>query len=629
MDDTSTAPAAPLARRRAAGRASAVAAGILTAIFVAMLLMELLRHGWAHTFDAAIYTRSLWGVAHGDLFNPLVDLHVLSIHFNLVLYLLAPFAHVAHPLDVLIVAQAVAFGSTVTLASDACVRIAWDRGSDTVGLIALPVFVAGLILCTPMVMNPFLFDVRPDLIGVPLILAGLLRAERRGDHDAGSLAWMLSALLVREEYMMVIVGAMLATPFGRGLFDRWKLRVTGIVLAVGWWAGFWFGVRRWIGDGSYDKAQEVGSGFLDAAAADPLTVLEIAGYKAEIVLVFVAAMGGLALLGWRWAGASGPGLLFLLISSRMQDLVLNFHYVLFVAPGLVAAGVAGYRRFAPMTARAHWMPFAVVGAAIASFLFSSALPGGGRYRAENFALLLDETTPLSPEDRDALQQMHALIAEVPPDVPAAVMWELAAPVSDRATIRSSQQVLQDLADDAPIDEAIAAITLPRSRWADVGGSLVNDGGFRLAGVAADRVALLVRDDEPAVLDAIEPRCATPALRWPSVGLAACRVDVGPDGAVSMIVQRIDGATIPAGTWLIARPEQAPAGAGAPMTITGGLVALHQVPDDAAAVASAPPVPGPRATFEIWSDGRRHPVEMRNGQGEWSSFDVLTVPRSTD
>ena len=626
MDDAPQPQPALLRKRLLAGRAAAITTGVVCAMFVAILLLHLLRSGWAHTFDAAIYTRSLWGVANGDLHNPLVDLHVLSIHFNLVLYALAPFTRIAHPLDVLIVAQAAAFGATVGLAADACVRIAWRRGADTLALVALPVFVAGLAMCTPMVANPFLFDVRPDLIGVPLILAGLLRAERRGDHDVGSLAWMLSALLVREEYMMVIVGAMLTTPFGRGLLDRWRLRLVGVGLAVGWWATFWFGIRRWIGDGSYDKAQEVGTDFLDVAMNDALSVAEMVGYKVELLVVFAAAMGGLALLGWRHIGTSGPGLLFLLVSVRMQDLVLNFHYVLFVTPGLVAAGVAGYRRFAPLTARHRWLPFAVVVTATATFAFSSALPGGGRFRAENFALMLNDKTPISPDDRVDLQAMHALVATVPPDVPAAVHWELAAPVSDRATILSSQQVFESLDEGEVLDDALAAITVPRARWGSLAAVLVRDRGFRLAGVAADRLALLVRDDEPVRLDDAPERCDAPPLSWPDVGLAACRIDVASDGAVQVVLQRIDGAEVPSTTWLLARPSDAPPGGGEPLLLAGGLVAPHQVPTTSAITATADHVPGQQVTFEMWASGRRYPVVVRGDDGP-SSFEVLTVPRS--
>jgi hypothetical protein len=82
----------PLSAPSVSGRWSRVGAGV-GAVAVSFgfgwalwaLLRSLLVQGWAHSFDAAIYVRSLWGVAAGDLWNPVVELHVVSIHFNLVL----------------------------------------------------------------------------------------------------------------------------------------------------------------------------------------------------------------------------------------------------------------------------------------------------------------------------------------------------------------------------------------------------------------------------------------------------------------------------------------------------------------------------------------------------------------
>jgi phosphomannomutase len=64
------------------------------------------------------------------------------------------------------------------------------------------------------------------------IVLGLIR-ERLGRPDARAVAWMLSSLLVREDYMMVIVGALATAPLSADLWRRrreaaWPTRLAGM-----------------------------------------------------------------------------------------------------------------------------------------------------------------------------------------------------------------------------------------------------------------------------------------------------------------------------------------------------------------------------------------------------------------
>lgn len=407
-------------------------------VALGLLLAQLVYRGWAHSVDGLIYARSLWGIAHGEPFNPVVGLQSLSVHFNVVLYLLAPFAWFARAIDVLLVAQALAFGATIAIVTAGAAHAVagtrgapWSRHAWTAGSV-------GVLCSSAAVVNPFLFDVRPDLLAVPLLTAGLVRAWQRGSFDGPAVAWMCAALLVREESFLVIVGALAGAPLGWWSQPvaqrRLGLRVVGIVVAVGIWGVYWFGVRRWLDDGSFDKAGEVAMDFL--ANPDGLSALRIATLKVEILAAVVLAGGGLAALGWRWLPAALPGLAFLLIATRMQELVLQFHYVFFVTPGVLVAGLAGLQRLAAHPRRDRAM-VAVGVLAVVLFLWSSALPGGGRFRADHF-------TPASTaRQAQALAALHSMVSLVPPSYSFATMHEVGTTAADRHAVYSVASWMRD------------------------------------------------------------------------------------------------------------------------------------------------------------------------------------------
>ncbi len=548
-----------------------------TTVFVlyASLLYHLVFAGWAHTYDSAIYVRSLWGVANGELFNPMVDLHTLSIHGNFVLYALAPFARVMHPGLVLVLAQAGALAATTHMVVTAWIREGRQANIDVWSSLAMAGFVGfALIACTPMVTNPFLFDVRPDLLGIPLLTWGLCRAHRTGAFDVRGVAVMLLALLVREEYMMVIVGGLGLAPMAPR--TQWRIRAAGIAIAVGYWAFYWFGFRNWIGDGSFEIAQQVGSAFLDAST---LTMAQIAAYKLEILVVFAASVGGSVLIGWRWLGAAIPGLLLLLVTSRMQEMVLNFHYVEFVIPGLAVASVDGVRRWLKVS-RSGGSVLPLVSAVLmtGSYMCSSALPAGGRHQSASFHLGVQRTAAELPE-YERLLDAYRLVGYLPDDVGVALPHELAAPVSNRAMVRPAITYFQMLTpEQAP--EGIDWVIAPGRNWAVGGRTLVDAHGFRLVEIQPPRLALFTRDPdvlpgESLGLAAIAD-CAAPMGAWPAAGLTLCGVERDAEGRLGLRIARTGaGASGGPGNYvLFAGAEN---GAPQPALAWNGLLNAAQLP----------------------------------------------------
>lgn len=594
-----------------------VASGLVAALLLGTLLWVLAFEGWAHSFDTAIYVRSAWGAAHGDLWNPVRDLHVLSVHFNLVLFVLAPFVHALGATAALLLAQSVSFGVTVGAGARGFALATLRSGTESLSQLTAAVIAGAvlLIFSTPLLSNPFLFDLRPDAIGVPLLTIGLLRMWQRGDVDGVALAWLMSALIVREEYFMTIVGALAATPLSPTVLRRqWRLRLAGCVAAVAWWAMYFFGIRAFIGDGSDELAVQVAADFYAPEAAGGV----LWEARARLVLAAIAGAGGLALIGWRWAAAAGPGLLFLLTVDRMPELLLNVHYSYFVAPGMVVAAVAGFERVRAFASE-RWRPglLALPVAATIVFALCSAWPGGGVFRPGQFFVLLGDGADGRPSlsDRLALDEVYALLEPIPADAALAAPHEVAGRLAARETFVPIQTYLQDLS-EGRLRAEIDWLVLPGHAWAGAGGLLVEAHGFRLIGVAGDRAALLTRDPlvprRPEVART-DPECDAPRYRWEGAGLRLCRGTRTPDGQVHITLLREADAPAIGLRGLFAGPQLPPDQAVPALAFRGLLPPGHIDRGARATYQAAAPLGEQHTGFVlIGEDGRPLPVTAPDG-----------------
>jgi uncharacterized membrane protein len=459
---------------------------------VGLLVFHLLTRGIPHSYDATTYVRSLWGVAHGDFFNPVVSTHVFGIHGQFVLVLLAPFVHISSALVTLVTAQAVAFGVTVWLVVTAFQSVSQESGESKLVQAGSVVLGALLVVAgTPFAVNPFLFDARPDLLGIPLVLAGLLRAERSGQLDRKASLLLLSSLLVREDYAMAVAPAFVFLPHERG--RRVSFVLAG--LAIGYWVAYLFGIRFLLGGPGLVKAFTViGTNLADPAAdaAKAVTWGELARYKLEILLLAGAATGGYAIRArLRFWLVLAPALLFLLGNNRLQPWVLNTHYTMFVAPGILAAGVAGFRRVRELDPVApEFRRFGLpAGLAAACFIVSSALPGGGRFHGNLFLLPFPSTA-----GRDvAIQTLAAYrgaLKRVPAGDGVAVPYALGPPMAERTMIRVNEAFYPGELEDTGTFTAIRWVGVLRPQWGSIAKALIEKHGFRVVAVVPERFALL-------------------------------------------------------------------------------------------------------------------------------------------
>jgi uncharacterized membrane protein len=507
------------------GAVAAVAASV-----VGVLLLRLGFFGRAHSFDLLLYARGLWGWAHGDPWNPVVGIHNLGLHGHFLSVALAPLTLVLPAAAVLAAAQAVAFGATAALV----VR----EASRSVAPPLLGLWLALVLLSSPLVLNPFLFDARPDLLGVPFATAALLRAGRRGGLDRLSLAALGVASLAREEFALVAVAAVLAAP---GWSARRRLVAAAAFAA--YFALYFFGVRRWFGGNDLSVAMHLTGtpGGDGRAAATPAL-----GARLALLLAIAATAGGLPWLGGRWLLAALPGVLMLITTRWMVEEQIRFHYGMFAAPALAAAALQGFRRLSTLSRapRAAAIAGATAIAAVA-FLLGSSAPGGRYFARFNFDMA-DQQGGLRlnlAEHSPAGLAAHRMLARIPDHHGVAVPWQLAAPLADRAFVWPLERLRDHLSPKKALPSALQTVALHGPDTLAMGRALVFGYGFKLAGPPGGPIVLLTRDpafqEVPwAALSAEPPAaCARPAQAWPEAGLALCQLAVPADGPPRALVLR--------------------------------------------------------------------------------------------
>ena len=555
--------------RQSPERWPSVVFGIFVGLLLLARLLRLSGEGLSASFDSAIYIRNLWGIAHGDWVNPLVNNHALCVHGNWVLLLLAPLVRFCDPALLLTLAQSLALGATAGLLHHGFLEALGERAGRGRRLGAATLLCAGL-LAGPVAINPFLFDLRPDMLGLPLLLAGLLRARRRG-FDSVAIGWMAAALLVREEFAMVIVGAMATAPFGRSLLMDWRRRSAVIVAVLAFVAIYWFGIRGWLFPQSVDRASSVAAQMLDNAS--PLPLSQVLAYKSEILCGVLLGGGLLPLFGWRWLGVAMPGLAFLLIQSRMQADLLDFHYAMFALPGLAIASVDGLERLVSRPRHAPLLLVSAVGM-MALFLTSSAVPGGGRHFASRDAARNDDgSLRLTADGLPLYEAMNTLVAALPPDDGVAVPFALSAGAAARSTIVTTEQVKQWVSKGEKFPPDLHWVVLFGKDFEGLGSRLVSEHGLHLVTTVDQSLAVLTDRPVPTNWEAFSlPATGCAALAdWPTAGVRLCATDAARPG---WWVERTAGAPLPAPTDLFLEPTGA-----APVLFRGvsGLVALSSLP----------------------------------------------------
>lgn len=423
-------------------RVLATSLAALGCVPVAWALWASMYQGQAHSFDAMLYARSLWGLGHGTPLNSVVDVHAMAIHGHFGLYVLSPFTWFFRAVDVLLVAQVatyflcnllvIAAAMQVWRAADRTLDPAWDPARDPAWNPAdnrrsrtlIGACMALFLAANPLWTNPFAFDVRPDMLGALPVVYGTLRLWKRGLDDRLGLAALISCVLMREEFAMLVVATLLLWP-RRPWSQHRRERLVGSSIALGYWALYWFALRHWFGGELADsRVQGAATTLLGGTTGFLLEFTRNLGWKLELLLAWSLGFGGLSLIGWRWAGGSLPGMAMVLAMNRMANKVITFHYAIFGSAALPVAMVEGVRRLCawPAVRRRAVLLAGVVLSMGIGFLSNPTWPGQRR-----------EAIYVSTEAAQGagMASLAPALACVPDGAGLIVPYHFAAPFADR------------------------------------------------------------------------------------------------------------------------------------------------------------------------------------------------------
>jgi uncharacterized membrane protein len=355
-----------------------IAVWFCSAGFSALTAIEALsRYAAYHnrTYDLAIYAREAWGLARGDFWDPILDVHFLGTHVALVLWPLGWLGRWFGTVPVLLFAQALAFGlATLPLA-----QLGARRFGDAGALVATAAW-----LLYPNLGHVASYEFHPGSLAVlPLALA--LDAFDRGSRR-GVLLYGACMLLCRAD--MAILVALL----GAVACSSERMRPAGYAL-IGIGLGYlavivlWFS-RYWAPEGSL--ALHFGAwggsplGIVTALFSEPARVLEHFSdpRRATYLLRVLFPLCFLPLLGPRFLVLCAPALAQNLISTFPTTIELYSHYLTIAVPPLVVAALDGARvlsRHLRPWRSARLPMVAMAGAALAASVQAGGMPWSRDY----------------------------------------------------------------------------------------------------------------------------------------------------------------------------------------------------------------------------------------------------------
>lgn len=511
---------------------AALAPALVAAFVLLVLHLRLTFHGQNRSGDLMIYARSLWGVAHGDLWNSVLNDHVFAIHAHVLQIALVPFVYVFKAATVLIWAQAISFGALWFIVARAFQKAALEAGlSRAWRVYASGVWGAALVvLGTILVLNPYMYDARPDFLGTPFLAWGLLQAVERGHFTRKALVAMFVGMLAREEYGVVIAATLALAPVAdveTTKRTRFGLAASGLA----WFAIYYFGVRPWLGSGTQGSVlvhlQGDPEGATDAAS--------FVHYKLLLLITVVLAGGGLCLRGWRWWGAVVVGLGVLFVSRWMLVDQLKFHYSFLAIPGLCAMALDGFRRWLRGPKRNEYWIYAWTGLALVDYAAFANAPGGRLFDKYRFDMLAEDgSLAFSLEPIASHESIHKRLEAIPADHGVAVQVGYGAPLADRhyitSTFHVSRVIRTSKTQEIPAElTTVAILTNEKAEREEFARFLVRR-GFRLADYTGGAIELLTRDHAfmhtpwETISVTPPPSCRSPLGRASDVGLDVCEID---------------------------------------------------------------------------------------------------------
>lgn len=523
--------------------------------------------GEARGFDTMIYARGIWGVARGIFWNSVRDANTFAVHANVVNFALAPFTYVLKSATVMAIWQSTAFGVTTFAVLRAC-----QEGATTIkdALVRTGLgFVCGIV--TPaFVINPFLFDARPDLMLTCFVTLALLRVRRVGDWDGRALLFAVLALMCREEVGVLAAFALWTTPRTTSLLTNRKRAVIS-VLFVAYTATYFLGVRAIIGNlPVLDPLQH----FQAAEGADEVHD-QIRG---KLTLIGGALLGGAPFIwrGWRWLISALPAVAVLAKFEFDPIRQIALHYTMFCAPSILLAIITGIHFYASRKRTGDMISALPV--AVMNYFVFGVMPGGhfyiDRYQLQGVGV----ATAFSCTDKDVIDLNNAL-NDIPPGAAVLLSSAVGARMADRRDIYAKKTIHVGSADRP--DYIIPA----REEWQKDAQKL-GAAGYRWAGYQSDLAVILTRNPDAIekgwkrVTRRTRPQCDNPRVRFSSAGIEVCDLKQA-HSRIRAQVHRFAPAQDPRATGRLSLQLEADNFPTIPIMLAYGLAPLTEMPVGAA------------------------------------------------
>jgi len=210
---------------------------------------------------------------------------------------------------------------------------------------------------------------------------------------------------------------------------------------------------------------------------------------------------------------------------------------------------------------------------------SSAMPGGGRFRSENFLLLNDPPVAGEPTAVEQVGALHELAARIPAGDSVVMPFAIAARFAEREHIQMWEKIEQALASGGAFPEHAQWVMVPGRNWRSTGAWLVQERDYGLVGFAGRRAALLARGIDAVPWNELRQvygtaPCDVPLAEWPSWGVSLCGVQPQPGNLLAVWVRGSTDTLAPRDAMLVVRPAGADRGGGVPAVIHSGLVPIH-------------------------------------------------------
>lgn len=293
------------------------------------------------TFDLAFYVQAIWLAVRGEWYVSILDLPLLGNHAEPIVYLFTPlYAVCPHPM-VFVVVQAIAIAVSAVLAWRIAIQMHLPHRAAGIA--------AALILITPATGFTAIHEFHPEAFAIPLILG--MAAARGGEKWGGYCLSTLLLLGCKENLTLVVLAwcAVFAV-IDRNRGARWQIRwnVLPGLTAIAWFLAYTQWISPALNNGKIDygglyqhlgnSGREIVSNFL----FQPSLAFNAAWQalrEGDLVWSLVGPLLGLPFLRARWWFIAAPILAQHLLSWRVSEWTIHFHYAAPLVPLVWLAAV--------------------------------------------------------------------------------------------------------------------------------------------------------------------------------------------------------------------------------------------------------------------------------------------------